>query len=142
MEVWMMKGRMKPPFTLGWKSPLIIMSILVISILTMLVSINVYRVHLENEAYIVHTQAYYVAEGEAMTKRALIEEYLSAIYENQELAYDNIHIKRAVSNIKDIETEDVDNTSVLIRYDEPINQRESLYVELIVPIREKEEKEI
>lgn len=126
-----MKLEKRQPFTLGCITVISIVGTLAISIITMIYVSTAYKMYQENQNYIVHTQAYYVADGEATVKRALIEEALrEAYYSKYNIVYDLKHIKRAIRDIKDIELIETEEKTMLIRYEELITIDEKLSVEL------------
>lgn len=133
----------REPLSMGGASIIIIFTTFVMSVIIVFMIAAAYENYKANQDYIAHTQAYYVADGEAATKRALVEEQLYKLYFSKaEIKYDMPHILKVIKNIKDIEMIEEGENLLILRYEEPINKEEYLVVELTVqPIKKGLEPE-
>lgn len=119
------------PISMGGASIIIIFTALLMSVIIVFMISVAYQTYKVNQEYIAHTQAYYVADGEATIKRALIEEQLYKLYFSKaHVKYDKPHIIKMIRDIKGIKIIDQDEQGLLIYYETPINKEESLVVEL------------
>ncbi len=126
-----MREERKNPISMGGASLIIIFTAFLVSIIIVFMTLQIYEGYKMNEQYIVETQAYYVADGEATIKRALIEQRLYQIYyAKADITYNAERIIKAIKDIKGIEIVNQDEKRILIRYVEPINAKENLNVEL------------
>ena len=127
----MMKEHHREPLSMGGASIIIIFTAFVMSVIIVFMVLSAYQVYKTNQEYVAHTQAYYVADGAATIKRALIEERLYKLYHSKaELTYDTSHIIRVIKDIKGIEIINQDEKTVCIQYEEPINVEETLVIQL------------
>lgn len=127
----MMREDDREPLSMGGASIIIIFTAFVMSIIIVFMVLSAYQVYKADQDYVMRTQAYYVADGEATIKRALIEERLYKLYYSKaELAYDIPHITKVIKDIKGIEVMNQDEKTVYIQYEEPINEKEKLVIKL------------
>lgn len=127
----------KEPLSMGGASIIIIFTTFVMSVIIVFMIATAYKTYKVNQEYIAYTQAYYVADGEATTKRALVEEQLYKLYFSKaDVKYDMPHILKVIKNIKGIEMIEESENLLILKYEEPINKKEYLAVELVIqPIK-------
>lgn len=121
----------REPLSMGGASIIIIFTAFVMSVIIVFMVLSAYQTYKANQEYVACTQAYYVADGEATTKRALIENRLYKLYYSKaELTYDVPNITNVIKDIKGIEVINQDEKTVYIQYEEPINEKEKLVIQL------------
>ncbi|WP_054742182.1 hypothetical protein [Cellulosilyticum ruminicola] len=136
-----MREERKNPISIGGASIIIIFTAFLISVIIVGMTLQIYKSYKINEQYIIETQSYYAADGEATVKRALIEQRLYQIYYSKaHINYDTDRIKKAIKDIKGIEIFNKNEKSILVCYVESINTRQSLSVELEIDTTKEQVK--